>query len=72
MRELIDQLPEEQHKLTRYVGIGESYEASLASAQTFSTMAATSIIAVRRQSDNKGQFKCQRCGKITTKESGKH
>ena len=33
IRELIDQIPEEQHKLTRYVEIGESYEASLASAQ---------------------------------------
>ena len=63
IKELIDQLPEEQHKLTRYVEIDESYEASLASAQTFSTMATTTISAVRRQSDNKGQFKCQRCGK---------
>ena len=63
IRELIDQLPEEQHKLTRYVEIGECYEASLASAQTFSTMATTTISAVRRQTDNKGQFKCQRCGK---------
>ena len=63
IRELIDQLPEEQQKLTRYVEIGESYEASLTSAQTFSTMATISISAVRKQSDNKGQFKCQRCGK---------
>ena len=63
IRELINQLPEEQHKLTRYVEIGECYEASLASAQTFSTMTTTTISAVRRQSDNKGQFKCQRCGK---------
>ena len=43
--------------------IGECYEASLASAQTFSTMATTTISAVRRQTDNKGQFKCQRYGK---------
>ena len=63
IRELIDQLPEEQHKLTRYVEIGESYEASLASAQTFSTMATITSSAVRRQSDNKGQFECQRCEK---------
>ena len=43
--------------------IDESYEASLASAQTFSTMATTTMSVVRRQSDNKGQFKYQRCGK---------
>ena len=29
IRELIDQILEGQHKVTRYVGIGESYEASL-------------------------------------------
>ena len=59
--------PEEQHKSTRYVEIGECYEASLASVQTFSTMATTTISAVRRQTDNKGQFKCQRCGKHHSK-----
>ena len=47
--------------------IGESYEASLPSAQTFSTMATTTISAVKRQSDNNGQFKCQRCGKYHNK-----
>ena len=67
IRELIDQLPEEQHKLTRYMEISESYEASLSSAQTFSIMATTSISAVRKHSDNKGQFKCQRCGKNHSK-----
>ena len=65
IRELIDQLPEEQHKLTRYVEIGECYEASLASAQTFSTMATTTISAVRRQTDNKGQFKMPKVWKTS-------
>ena len=63
IRELINQIPGNQDKLTRYVEIGESYEASLASAQTLSTMATMSINAVRKQSDNNGQIKCQRCGK---------
>ena len=72
IRELIDQLPEGQHKLTRYVEIEESYETSLASAHPFSTMGTTSINVVRKQFDNNGQLKCQKCGKITRKESVKH
>ena len=72
IRELIDQLLEGKHKLTRYVEIGRSYGASLASAQTFSTMATTSINVARKQCDNNSPFKCQRYGKITRKEIGKH
>ena len=63
VRDLIDQLPDEQHTLDKYVEIGELQETSKANAQAFQTMTghSTVINAIGRQYNN--NFKFKRCNK---------
>ena len=54
VRDLIDQLPEEQHTLDKYVEIGELQETSKASAQASQSMNGHSILinAICKQFSN--------------------
>ena len=63
VRDLIDQLPEEQHTLYKYVEIGELQETSKANAQAFQSMNghSTLINAISKQFSN--NFKCKRCSR---------
>ena len=62
-RDLIDQLPHEQHTLVKYVELGDLQEISNANVQAFKTMNfhSTVINAKCRQYNN--NFKCKQCSK---------
>ena len=61
VRDLIDQLPDEQHTLDKYVEVGEIQETSKASAQAFQSMNghSTLINSISKQIGN--NFQCKRC-----------
>ena len=63
VRDLIDQLPDEQHTLDKYVEIGELQETSKANGQAFHSINghSTVINVISRQYRN--NFKCKRCSK---------
>ena len=63
VRDLIDQLPDEQHTLDKYVEIGELKETSRANMQAFQAMNghSTVINAISREDNN--NFSCKRFSK---------
>ena len=71
VRDQIDQLPDEQHTLGKYVEMGELQEIPKANAQAFQSVNghSTVINAISRQDSN--NLKCKRCSKNHPKDQCK-